>query len=230
MKQTEKVLCIKKEDILAVGVVPEKNRDSSTYNSSLVLDNLSRLITIQSENPDCYVERSNCEYTEGLIQIIPYVVYIRRSLLTNSITHVLNYTRSKGGDPRLVSKRSIGFGGHVNSSDIDSSGYISGMIREQVEEVSLPENLQKASSFQLHDYIYVPGEDMISKVHLGMLYTCQVTAEEATQLTVPNAENENLINMSWLTYPLSAYLLDNKHTSQWEVWSVEAWKTISKIK
>ena len=52
MTDTEKVLCVKKEDILAVGVVPEKDRDGSIYNSSLVkftlLRNFNNIFTYAS--------------------------------------------------------------------------------------------------------------------------------------------------------------------------------------
>lgn len=225
----EKVFCITKEAAEAAGVVAYREGTTDDTQRESVLSNLTQCIATVDYNPDSYVPRSACETDEGLLQVIPYVVYTQTSPLTNKIVKVLGYRRGGAGDVRLTTKRSIGFGGHINLEDSEAvnKGYMSGLIREQVEELGISEELQKSSAFVLRDYIFIPGANQVSRVHLGMLHTCEVTPEQAALLTVPENESKSLVELRWLTSQLLDYLMQNNGADgDWEAWSVNAWDKI----
>src|SRR3954452_19163487 len=83
-----------------------------------------------------FMPRSAAESDPSFKQIIPYV------LLTHA-GRVLHYVRGKkAGEQRLVSKGSIGIGGHMNDTDeglftLDRDAYNAAVSREVGEELQL---------------------------------------------------------------------------------------------
>ena len=81
-----------------------------------------------------FLERPTAEKDPMFKQIIPYVLIEHRG-------RILAYQRTaKGNESRLHNKYSIGFGGHINDTDLQPQSNIlyTGMLRELNEEVYLP--------------------------------------------------------------------------------------------
>lgn len=87
-------------------------------------------------------DRANCETDEGLVQLIPYVTVV------NSEGKILSYRRgSSSGENRLLSKHSIGIGGHIEEQfniwaldrlDEVSSAIAFSALKELHEEIGFP--------------------------------------------------------------------------------------------
>lgn len=122
-----------------------------------------------------YYDRSYAETDTEYLQVIPYIVLTNRE-------GVFVYTRlKKGGESRLHLNRSIGIGGHVdyNSSDIYPNTKIEDVIltsayRELFEELNIESNSNLLDLVNKNVLIYDSSND-VGKVHLGLLYTCDVT-------------------------------------------------------
>src|ERR1035438_1998705 len=98
-------------------------------------------------------------------QIIPYVLIEHRG-------RILAYQRTaKGNESRLHNKYSIGFGGHINDTDLQPQSNIlyTGMLRELNEEVYLP----TLSGLQLLGCIN-DDASLVGQVHLGVVFRAQV--------------------------------------------------------
>lgn len=115
------------------------------------------------------VPRLIAESNEELKQIIPYSILVHDN-------RYLAYTRTRsGGDVRLQSKVSIGFGGHVNLSDVaesDACGIDFRMtlaraeLREFMEELFPIPNLSERHSLG----ILYDDSNSVGRVHLGLIY------------------------------------------------------------
>src|ERR1700720_4896888 len=92
------------------------------------------LIPMLSRENNFFPARSSAETDPSLKQIIPYAIL-------RSGGKVLRYKRGKkSGEQRLVSKGSIGIGGHMNDRDeglfaLDKEAYLAGGQREIDEEL-----------------------------------------------------------------------------------------------
>ena len=84
-----------------------------------------------------FVPRSEAEEDPSLKQLIPYIV-------VTCGDRVLQYRRGSGsGETRLLKKRSLGIGGHINDQDglgkdFDAAAYERALLRELEEELNLP--------------------------------------------------------------------------------------------
>ncbi|HEX4084378.1 MAG TPA: hypothetical protein VHY22_05685 [Chthoniobacteraceae bacterium] len=134
-----------------------------------------------------FMPRSAAETDPSFKQIIPYVL----------ITHggkVLHYVRGKkSGEQRLVSKGSIGIGGHMNDQDeglfaMDEAAYLEGVRREVCEEVNIGSPFTNRVVALLND-----DTNEVGQVHMGVVHIFE--------LEEPKVEkNESMItNLAFLS-------------------------------
>lgn len=117
-----------------------------------------------------YLEREKAETDPTHLQLIPYIVLKQNDL-------IFAYTRLKNtSETRLHHKKSIGIGGHVDWCASYASLWSQvelGAYTELFEEM----NIEPIESFlkinHTNHCIYDPSND-VGKVHLGILYTCDV--------------------------------------------------------
>lgn len=151
------------------GVTPERWRDFSV--------------------PYSFVGRDECETDDGRKQMIPYVV-IRHA------GKYLAYSRTgQSGEKRLVGRRSIGIGGHINPSDVPDGGApLSAVLRlcaaREVREELGADVPQDA--FQFRGIIYSALDD-VSRKHFGI-----VTLADLDPGAIRQPEN-TLTTLEWRT-------------------------------
>ena len=115
-----------------------------------------------------FLLRPAAENDPSFKQIIPYAV----------ITHagrILHYVRGrKTGEQRLAAKGSIGIGGHVNLSDLDSpqittATYHNGVRREVAEEIIFHGSFRESVRALLND-----DSTEVGRVHLGVVHVFEL--------------------------------------------------------
>jgi len=122
------------------------------------------LQAILSRGNNFFLPRPKAEIDPTHKQIIPYV------LLAHGNT-VLHYVRGKkAGEQRLVSKGSIGIGGHMNETDetlfaLDEAAYRAGVEREVGEEISINTKFEDRIVALLND-----DSTEVGQVHLGIVH------------------------------------------------------------
>lgn len=119
-----------------------------------------------------YRPRSAMEQDPSFKQLIPYCIF--RYLDAAGRDHVFQYRRGKGqGEGRLHSKRSIGVGGHISSSDRSSGTgddpYLEGLRRELAEEVDIQTEYVESRVGLIND-----DETPVGQVHLGVVHLFEV--------------------------------------------------------
>ena len=119
-----------------------------------------------------FLPRSAAENDPAFKQIIPY------ALVTNG-GRLLHYVRGrKTGEQRLAAKGSIGIGGHVNLSDLDSprinsATYHNGVRREVSEEIVFHGAFRESVRALLND-----DSTDVGRVHLGVVHVFELEASE----------------------------------------------------
>ncbi len=119
-----------------------------------------------------FTARGPAELDPSLKQIIPYV------LLTHQ-GRVLHYVRGKkAGEQRLLSKGSIGIGGHMNDHDeglfaLDRDAYNAGVQREIHEELRLGSPYTNRAVALLND-----DSNEVGKVHLGVVHVFELETDD----------------------------------------------------
>ncbi len=125
-------------------------------------------------------ERALAEHDERLLQPITYLV------LHDAQGRVWSYARS-GGDTRVLGRRSIGVGGHVDAGDAchDAQGRLDpavtlrhALLRELREELAA--QADALTEPRLRAAIY-EGHSAIGRVHLGLLYSARWLHAQAPQ-------------------------------------------------
>lgn len=118
-----------------------------------------------------FMPRSQAETDPGFKQIIPYVIFVHAG-------RVLHYVRGKkAGEKRLVSKGSIGIGGHMNDADeglfaLDRAAYDAAVQREAAEELKINCGYTNRAVALLND-----DADEVGKVHLGVVHIFQLESD-----------------------------------------------------
>ena len=105
--------------------------------------------------------RNEVEEDPSYKQLIPYCIFMHAG-------QVFNYRRGKaGGEGRLHSKRSIGIGGHISSTDHlhGDRRYNEAMHREISEEVVLGAGFSDRCVGLIND-----DETPVGRVHLGIVH------------------------------------------------------------
>lgn len=124
-----------------------------------------------------FMPRSKAETNPDYKQLIPYV-------LMQCDGKYLSYARGKrAGEKRLVGKRSMGIGGHINPVDeIPLFGtdyrdiYEAAVVREVVEEVKVEAKYSDRIVALLND-----DSNEVGKVHLGVVHLWTLDSENVTR-------------------------------------------------
>jgi len=120
-------------------------------------------VLLAREN-NLFMPRSAAETDPSFKQIIPYVLLVHGG-------KVLHYVRGKkSGEQRLVSKGSIGIGGHMNDQDeglfaLDEAAYLEGVRREVCEELKISTPFRNRVVALLND-----DSNEVGQVHLGVVH------------------------------------------------------------
>ncbi len=119
------------------------------------------LSTLLDPTYTTYRLRDEVEHDPSFKQLIPYCIFVCKG-------QVFHYRRGGGsGEGRLLSKRSVGVGGHISSVDQNGSGtpYEEGMWREIQEEIHLETRFRQRCVGLINDDLTDVG-----KVHLGVVH------------------------------------------------------------
>ncbi len=148
-------------------VVHRKTLDQAGAFQGITFDVDPYLSSLFSEGVADFIPRSRAEQDPTFKQLIPYVI----------LTHggkYLTYIRGKrAGETRLVGKRSIGIGGHINPIDdqmplFDTDfreAYQRAVDREVAEEISVDTNHTDSVVALLND-----DSNEVGQVHLGIVH------------------------------------------------------------
>jgi predicted NUDIX family phosphoesterase len=176
MAQEENVLVVRRSLFDELGRFHGLNFEPEKYLSALL-----------SRGNNLFLPRAQAENDPSYKQIIPYAIVAHGD-------RVLHYVRGKkAGEQRLVSKGSIGIGGHMNDADEslfawDENAYRAGVEREVNEELKI--------ETAFHDRIVALLNDdttEVGRVHLGIVHVLQL-AEPKVQ------KRESMItNLEFLT-------------------------------
>jgi predicted NUDIX family phosphoesterase len=127
-----------------------------------------------------FMPRSQAEKDPSWKQLIPYMVFVYTDVAGQ--IRVFQYVRGKGGgESRLLAKRSIGLGGHINSLDLHAqdntsttsvnSVYRQGLLRELNEEAVLNTTFTERCVGLIND-----DSTEVGSVHLGIVHRFDVAA------------------------------------------------------
>jgi len=126
------------------------------------------LKALLSRGNNFFLPRAQAENDPTHKQIIPYALIVHGGT-------VLHYVRGKkAGEQRLVSKGSIGIGGHMNDTDEslfawDENAYRAGVEREVNEEIKIDSPFEDRIVALLND-----DTTEVGRVHLGIVHVFQL--------------------------------------------------------
>jgi predicted NUDIX family phosphoesterase len=124
-----------------------------------------------------FISRAAAETDPAHKQLIPYVVM-------TSGDRVLSYVRGKrGGETRLIGRRSIGIGGHVNP--VDDLPLLSGDLRETYRaaverEVAEEVNVETSHTDRVVALLNDDSTE-VGRVHLGIVHLWRLDAPAVTR-------------------------------------------------
>lgn len=153
MAQEEEVLVVERKQLEKVGLFQGVMPDVTRYLPVLFAPGAGR-----------FKVRREAEKDPSHKQIIPYVIL-------RSKGRYLTYVRGKrAGETRLVEKRSIGIGGHINPTDDMAlfdpyETYLNAVHREVSEEVSVDSPYTERIIGLLND-----DSNEVGQVHLGVVH------------------------------------------------------------
>ena len=152
----EQVLVIERKVIEQVGMFDGLTFDVDRYLERIFVPGVPR-----------FMPRSQAEHDPSFKQIIPYVIMTHQG-------KYLSYIRGRrAGETRLVAKRSIGIGGHINPTDDAMplfntdfyQTYLAAVEREVAEEVSVDTAYTDHIAALLND-----DSNEVGSVHLGIVH------------------------------------------------------------
>ena len=193
MAQEEQVLVVERGVVEEVGIFHGLAFDVQRYIDKLFVPGVPR-----------FMPRSAVETDPSFKQLIPYVIISFEG-------RFLNYVRGKrAGETRLVAKRSIGIGGHINPIDADDSplfayhfdNYLAAVQREVAEEVTVEAGHTDNIVALLNDDSNEVGQVHLGIVHHWKLDSDKVTRKEQmiTQMTFMTPEELNEVKESLETW------------------------------
>lgn len=153
MAADENVLVVRRSLFDGLGSFEGLNFEPQRYVAALL-----------SRGNNFFLPRSKAEIDPTHKQIIPYALIVHGD-------RVLHYVRGKkAGEQRLVSKGSIGIGGHMNDSDEslfawDEAAYRAGVEREVNEEIAISSPFEDKIVAVLND-----ESTEVGRVHLGIVH------------------------------------------------------------
>lgn len=122
-----------------------------------------------------FIPRSQAEQDPSWKQIIPYVLIKKGDTF-------LYYVRGKGsGEKRLVSKGSVGIGGHINYGDV--SLFLGGLdFYEDAVQRELHEELRIEGRVPTNIVALINDDSTpVGQVHLGVVHLCELTDESVSK-------------------------------------------------
>ncbi len=166
MAQEEQVLVVERNVLERAGMFQGLTFDIERYLRELFVRGVPR-----------FMPRSRAEADPAYKQLIPYVI----------MTHggkYLSYIRGRrAGETRLVGRRSIGIGGHINPVDemplfdMDfGDAYFTAVKREVAEEVSVEADYEDRVVALLND-----DSTEVGQVHLGIVHHWTLQSAEVTK-------------------------------------------------
>jgi predicted NUDIX family phosphoesterase len=208
MAQEEQVLVIETKILEQLGLFQGLAFDVERYLREIFVLGVPR-----------FMPRPQAEQDPAYKQIIPYVIMAHQG-------KYFSYVRGKrAGETRLVAKRSIGIGGHINPVDADNSSlfaylydnYLSAVQREVAEEVTVETSYTDSVVALLND-----DSNEVGKVHLGIVHFWNLVAPKVdkkeqmiTQMSfMTQAELENVRDSleTWSQKCLDGLAEMEKHT------------------
>lgn len=194
MPQEEQVLVVEREVVEGVGVFHGLAFDVGRYLKRLFAPGVLR-----------FMARSAAETDPSFKQLIPYVIMSFEG-------KYLSYIRGKrAGESRLVAKRSIGIGGHINpvddmplfTAESYEPMYLNAVEREVAEEVTVEASHTDKIVALLND-----DSNEVGQVHLGVVHHWDLDSDKVTR-------KEQMITQ--MTFMTPAELNDVKDSL--ETWS-----------
>lgn len=156
MAQNEQVLVVQRKVFEDAGAFNGLAFDIQKYVEKIFVPGVPR-----------FMPRPLAEKDPSFKQLIPYVIMTCGG-------KYLSYVRGKrAGETRLVAKRSLGIGGHINPGDADNStlfaylyeNYLTAVKREVAEEVSIETGYKDKVVALLND-----DNNEVGQVHLGIVH------------------------------------------------------------
>lgn len=168
------------------------------------MEDISNLIRGESETIDSsFVDRVICEDPNNkFLQVIPYVTFYTSKPAEGKIVFVQYLRAASGGDDRLLSKTSIGFGGHIDQlSDIKSThantaedgtehfvmskqdlvdSMFTAAKRELMEELGINVLDVLGVSMDFNETAFFLGDqsEEVNQVHIGLSIPIKLTEEQ----------------------------------------------------
>jgi predicted NUDIX family phosphoesterase len=175
MAQREYVLVVERKVLEDIGMFQGLQFDVNRYIRKFFVAGVPR-----------FMPRSKVEKDSSFKQLIPYVIMAHNG-------KYLTYVRgTRAGESRLVTKRSIGVGGHINPADDMPlfntdfyETYLAAVNREVAEEVSVETSHTDCIVALLNDESNEVGSVHLGIVHLWTLAEPKVVRREQmiTQMT-----------------------------------------------
>jgi predicted NUDIX family phosphoesterase len=190
------------------------------------MEDISNIIRGESETIDSsFVDRVVCEDPNNkFLQIIPYVTFFTSAPEEGKVKFVQYLRASSGGDERLVSKTSIGFGGHIDQlSDIKAASattaedgtehfvmtkqdlidtMFTAAKRELLEELGVDVLGVLGVEMDFNETAFFLGDqsEEVNQVHLGLSIPVKLTEEQYSKLLeivqINKAEIESVDKMT----------------------------------
>lgn len=145
-----------------------------------------------SRGNNFFLPRTQAEHDPTHKQIVPYAIIAHRNT-------VLHYVRGKkAGEQRLVSKGSIGIGGHMNDTDEslfawDKDAYRAGVEREVNEEIAIDSPFEDRIVALLNDDTTEVGQVHLGIVHVFRLAKPKVEKREAMITNLAFLDKDELL-------------------------------------
>lgn len=162
---SEKVLVVERKVLEEIGLFQGLCLKADEY-----------LAKIWSYDNTFFMDRAKAEKDPNYKQIIPYIIMSQEDA-------VLSYTRGNdGGEARLTEKISIGFGGHINPVDEDTSSkkcmkeiYYNALSREINEELEVDTKFEDEVVGLIND-----DSNSVGQVHLGIVHHWRLENQKVT--------------------------------------------------
>jgi predicted NUDIX family phosphoesterase len=188
--QEEQVLVVERKVFEQVGVFHGLALDAQRYLDKLFMQGVPR-----------FIPRSKAEKDPSFKQLIPYVIMCCGG-------KYLTYVRGKrAGETRLVAKRSIGIGGHINpTDDMPLFGnffetYLTAVQREVAEEVSVETTYKDRVVALLND-----DSNEVGQVHLGIVHLWTLEGPKV------NRREQMITQMGFMSIPQLQEVRDTMET------------------
>ena len=179
MAAEEQVLVVERKVFEAVGAFNGLAFDTQRYIDKLFVQGVPR-----------FIPRPKAEKDPSFKQLIPYVIMTCGG-------KYLSYVRGKkAGETRLVAKRSIGIGGHINPVDWTLftanpyKTYLEAVQREVAEEVSVETTYTDKVIALLND-----DSNEVGQVHLGIVHLWTLDEPKVSR------KEQMITQMGFMTIP-----------------------------